>query len=253
MTSFAVTVLGANGTYPTPDGASTGYLISSEGTNIWLDAGTGTFANLQRYIGVFDLRAIILSHLHLDHILDIYPLYYALRYSPETKGPEGLEVFAPAGSEEHLGKLLNDNGDCDFGGYLEFKTVGHGDSIEVGPFSITFARTCHPIETLGVRFDAYGKSLAISSDSAPCSEVEDLAKGADVFIAEASLQAPNEELAEIHMTAEEAGRMAAKAGVGRLVLTHVLPGLDKSISIRQAEERFGGKVDAASDHLTIKL
>lgn len=244
---FEVVVLGASGTYPIPLGAATGFLLRSEGSSVWVDAGTGTFANLQRHMDFFDLDAVVLSHLHLDHFLDVYPLYYAIRHSPLTRGPIGLKIFAPFGTDKHLAKLPGSINRESFDGYFEFAPIGTGDKLKIGPFDFEFVRSRHPIETLAMRVVSGGRTLFYTADTATSDAVTRLASGADLLIAEASFQ----ELPEaegIHMTAEEAGEMAAKAKVGRLVLTHLIPGLDPAVSLKQAASRFDGEVSLATDN-----
>ena len=255
--SFEFVVLGAAGTFPTSDGAATGFLLRNGESSIWLDAGTGTFANLQKHIDYFDVDALILSHLHLDHILDIYPLYYGLRYSVRsTKEPTRMKVYAPKGSERFLTRLLwKGDGDepQDFCDFLSFETIKSGDEISIGGFDFKFQESRHPTETLAMRIENSGRSLTYTSDTAPTSALSELAKGSNVLIAEASLQAPNADLEEVHMTAEEAGRLAAEAEVERLVLTHVSPGLDPAVSVEQAAQRFKGEIILAKDHLKITV
>ena len=250
--SFELIVLGANGTFPTDQGATTGFLLRADGAAIWIDAGTGTFGNLQRYVSFFEIDALVLSHLHLDHIMDVYPLYYALRYSPDTKGPIGLPVYAPPGAEAFLGRILSDEG-CDFDGYLKFTDLQAGDKIELGPFRFGFVKSRHPIETMAMRIETETGSLAYTSDSAPSDDLVELARGVDLLVAEASLQQPVEKLAEVHMTAEEAGQLAAKADVGRLVLTHLTPGLDPKISIKQAARHYPGEILLAADNVRFEV
>ncbi len=245
--SFDVVVLGASGTYPTPLSAATGFLLRSEGSNVWVDAGTGTFANLQRHMDFFDLDAIVLSHLHLDHFLDVYPLYYAIRHSPRSKGPMGLKVFAPFGTAKHLAKLPGSINRESFDGYFEFHPIVDGDKLTIGPFEFEFVRSRHPIETLAMRVESGGRTLFYTADTATSDAVTQLASGADLLIAEASFQEPPKAQG-IHMTGEEAGEMATMAKVGRLVLTHVIPGLDPAISLKQAASRFDGEVSLATDN-----
>lgn len=251
--AFKLVVLGANGTFPGPDAAATGFLLRSNGTDIWMDCGTGTFSNLQKQTDYFDLSAVMLSHLHLDHVLDIYALYYALKYSIRSDGPTGLDVFAPAGAEEHLGKLLNLQGESDFSGYLVFHPIDERSQIEVGPFSVTFAMTLHPIEAYAMRITAEGRTLVYTADSGATDSLVELAKGADVLVAEASMHEHQAGSREVHMTAVEAGKLAAEAGAGRLILTHVAPGLDTRVSIKQASKAFGGEVQLATDCLVIDI
>lgn len=252
--AFEVTILGASGTYPTPTSACSGYLLRADGRQVWLDAGTGTFANLQRHTNFLQLEALVLSHLHLDHILDLYPFYFALRFWPTE--PKGFPIYAPAGAEAlltHMFSTTPDKAFQDFGGYLEFRTIESGGKLDIGPFHFEFQRTRHPIECLAMRISAEGRTLVYTSDTAPSSEVAEFARGADMLITEATMEDPDPNLVEVHMTAEEAGEMAAKASVGRLVLTHVWPQYDSELIAKKAKKAFGGDTQLARDHNTIEV
>lgn len=247
---FEVIVLGASGTFPTADQAATGFLLRAGGRDIWLDAGPGTFGVLQKYTSYFNLHALVLSHLHLDHIVDVYPFYYGLRYSINSRGPAALPVFAPPGAREHLEKIVGGDG---FGGFFDFRAVSDGDRVEIGVFSFQFAKSRHPIECNAMRIEAAGRCLVYTADSGPSDDLASFAKGADVLIAEASMQEPSEGLEEVHMTAKQAGTLAAKAGAGRLVLTHIVPGLDPRLSVDQARSCFEGETVAATQGLHLSV
>ena len=251
MIPFEAIVLGASGTYPKPGGATSGFLLRVGEYTVWMDCGTGTFANLQRHTDYRNLSAVVISHLHLDHFLDLYPLYYALRYGKDSPGPQGLEVYAPAGAEAHLSQLLSPTADDGFAGYFDFQTVRSGDKIAVLPFVFTFRQTVHPVETLAVRVEANGRSLVYTSDTAWSDGLVRFAQGANVLIAEASLQEPHPSSQGVHMTAEEAGKLAHDARANRLVLSHLVPGLDPTISMDQAARHFRGKILVATDNLAI--
>lgn len=244
-----VIVLGASGTFPTVEGAASGFLVLGGDTKVWLDAGPGTFQNLQRYVDFQDLDAVVLSHTHLDHILDFYSFYYGLRYGIASRGPHALRVFAPAGTEEYLALLKPDG----FAGYFDFQVLEGGDRLQLGTMDWTFAITCHPVTTLACRVEHEGRSFTYTADTAPSDEVTSLARGCDVLIAEASLQEPVEHLKQVHMTALEAGQMATAAGVGRLVLTHISPGLDPEVSVKMAADHFSGELVVARDHLIVTV
>lgn len=252
--AFEVTVLGASGTYPTPGAACAGYLLRSGGADVWLDAGPGTFANLQRHTRYDQVRALVLSHLHPDHILDAYPFYYALRYGLDSGNRKSFPVYAPAGAEEHLEKLLSIRDAAGkFDGYLSFKSVAPGEELTIGPFNFRFGLSVHPIETLAMRVEAEGRVFAYTADTGPGGAIDELAEGADSLFCEATLQEVAVDLAEVHMTAEQAGALAAKAGVRRLVLTHIWPGLDPQKSVAQARSHFSGEVLVAEDNLNFQV
>lgn len=251
MIPFEAIVLGASGTFPKPGGATSGFLLRVGEYTVWMDCGTGTFANLQRHTDYRELSGVVISHLHLDHILDLYSLYYALKYGKDSGGPAGLEVYAPAGAEAHLAQLLSPTTQEDFGGFFDFHPVKSGDKIAILPFVFTFLRTEHPVETLAVRVEANGRSLVYTADTAWKDGLVKFAQGANVLIAEATLQKPDAGGQKVHMTAEEAGKLAHDARVNRLVLTHLAPGLDPTVSMDQAARNFRGKILVATDNLNI--
>lgn len=255
MSTFEVIVLGSSGTFPTAENAATGFLLRSGGSDVWLDAGTGTFSNLQRHVDFFNIDAVVLSHFHLDHILDVYPFYYGLRYSSRTAGPMNLKVYAPQGARERLEPLASSGGahHDGFEDFLQFEVVRAGDRVSIGSFSFEFYSTLHPIETMAMRIEAAGRQLAYTADTGSTPDLIKVARGADLLIAEASLQEPDEKMTEVHMTAEEAGRLAQEAGVQRLVLNHVVPGLDPATSVEQAKSQFDGEVIAAVQNMRLEV
>jgi ribonuclease BN (tRNA processing enzyme) len=253
VTPFEVVVLGASGTYPKPDGACSGFLLRLGEYSVWVDAGSGTFANLQRHTDYRDLRAVVLSHLHIDHILELYSLYYALRFSVSSRGPKGLQVFAPAASEAHLEQLVSPTSSDGFGGYFQFRPIRSGDKIAIEPLVFSFLKAVHPIETLSMRIEASGRSLVYTADTGWNDELVEFAADADLLIAEASLQEPNPAMREVHMTAEEAGDLAEQARVRRLAVTHIVPGLDPQVSLEQAKSRFRGEVLLAVDNQALQV
>jgi ribonuclease BN (tRNA processing enzyme) len=253
VTNLEAIVLGASGTYPRPDGACSGFLVRSGPTEVWVDAGPGTFSNLQQHTAYGELRAVVLSHLHVDHITDLYPFYYALRFSAESKGPTGLEVYAPGQAEAHLEKLVSTTGPDGFGGYFHFQPIKSGDELQLDGLHFRFQETAHPIETMAMRVEAGGRSLVYTADTAPSEAVVELARGVDVLIAEATMQSPGTASRPVHMTAEEAGQMARDSGAKRLVLTHIAPTLDRDVSVEQAKIHFQGEVVAAADHMRLEV
>ena len=127
---------------------------------------------------------------------------------------------------------------------FDIKVVEPRNEFDVGPFHVATAPMRHSVPTIGVRIEANGATLAYSADTGPTDELVNLARGADVLVAEASCQEPNDELPPIHLTAREAGRAAADAGAGRLVLTHIRPYVDSDRSREDAQGEFdGGEVD----------
>jgi len=239
-------VLGAGGGWAKPGEAACGYLLRHDGFNLWVDAGTGTMANLQEHIDLADLHAVAISHRHFDHFLDIYPFYLSRVFDPDRPPP--LPLFAPPGMFEHALQLEQ--------GLREVFTpqvVEPGNGFQAGPFTVRTARMRHQVPTLGMRIESDGSTLAYSADTGPTDELVNLARGADLLLAEATWVTRQEGWDFIHMTAGEAGEMGRRAGVRSLVLTHVWPMNDRQEVAERAGEAFGRPVTLAERGLRVDI
>lgn len=239
-------VLGSGGGWARPGEAACGYLVSHDGFNLWVDAGTGTMANLQEHVDLVDVHAVAISHRHFDHFLDLYPFFLALLFHPDRPSP--VPLFAPPGMFEHALKL-----EADLARVFNPQVVEPGSTFEAGPLRATTARMRHQVPTMGMRFEVAGRSLAYSGDTGPTDELVALARGADLLIAEATWISRAEGWDFIHMTAEEAGDTGRRAGVERLVLTHVWPTNDRAAVAELAGAAFGGPVTVAEKGLEVEV
>jgi ribonuclease BN (tRNA processing enzyme) len=239
-----LTVLGACGSFGAPalpgGGACSGYLLRAGSTALWLDCGNGTFPNLQRHLPVEDLTAVVITHAHPDHCVDLYGLHVRLRFGPERAV---LPVIGPAGLGRRLGALVNG----DWGGVFEFSEVGDGDVTEVGECRLRFSLTDHPPPTLAVEIAADGKRLVYTADTGPGWSVDAFGAGADLVLSEATFQRDNEG-SGVHLSARQAGEAARAARARRLMLTHIWPGLDPQASVVEGSEAFGEDVALAVPH-----
>lgn len=232
---FSLTVLGADGSYPGPGGACSGYLLRADGFSTWMDAGPGTLANLQLHVGLADLDAVVLSHEHPDHWADLEGLYVALRY---FVGRQEVPVYAPDGLRDLMSGERDD-------GTFDWHIIKDGMSADIGPARWTWSRTDHPVETLASRVEAQGRALGYSADTGPHWQFSSLGAGLDLALIEATT--PSEaEGSWHHLSARQAGAAAGAAGAGRLVITHLAPPLDRDKARREASEAFGGEVDVAA-------
>jgi ribonuclease BN (tRNA processing enzyme) len=244
-------VLGANGTWPEEGGALSGYLLRQDGFNLWVDCGSGTMANLQKYIGIGDVDAMIITHEHADHCVDVYPLFYARYYAGQ--GANHMPLYIPKGFGTRLNGLLSEESIQAFREGFDVREVQPGDVFEIGPFKVEARAMSHlGLPALGFRLQNDGSSLAYSGDTGPTPELVDLARGANVLLAEATYQ-DGDELSSFHMSSRQAAEHARDAGVARLVLTHILPTHDKAESIRQAAAAFDGPIDAAVEGFTLEV
>lgn len=240
--ALTLTVLGSSGSYPGPGRACSGYLVQGGGKNVWLDAGSGTMANLQKHIELADLDAVIVSHEHPDHRSDIDGLQVACAYG---MGPDIVPVYAPAAVCE-LAYGFNKKS-------LDWRVITDQSEVSIGGQAWRFSRSDHPPETLAARVDAEGASFTYTADTGPEWSPLALGPGVDLLLAEATFQ--DEDAAEVaaegthvgHLSARQAGEMARKSGVPRLVITHIWPTHDPEVSRRHAEEGFGRAVEVAGE------
>jgi ribonuclease BN (tRNA processing enzyme) len=246
-----LTVLGTAGTWPPAGGATCGFLLSHEGTNVWLDAGTGTFARLQERIGVDDVAALVVTHAHTDHFIDVVPAFYARHYG--GLGTPGLPFYSPDGFVDSLSLLVSEGGKDVLRQAYEFRTVAGGDTFDIGAMRFTTFTMKHVgVNAVGYRVEAGGATLAYTGDTGVCDEALELARGADVLLCEATYQESSEQF-WFHLSAIQAGKLATEAAAKRLILTHILPTLDPEISREEAATTFSGPVDLASDGLVLEI
>lgn len=229
-----LTILGCDGSWPGPGGASSGYLVRSASTCLLVDIGPGAFANLQRLADPASVDAVVISHQHPDHWTDLYGLVAHARF---VAGRSVLPVYGPQGMAERA--YLADSP------VLEWHSVTSGNRVVVGDLACTFHRTEHGPETLAVRIDGAGRSLGYSADSGPGWLLADLGTGLDLVLCEATYTATHEGTAG-HMSGRQAGEQARRARASRLVLTHRWPTEDAAAVASEAEKTFGAPVEQAA-------
>lgn len=224
-----LTVVGNSGSYPGPDSPASCYLLEAEhdegdGVRTWrilLDLGSGALGALQRVADPLTIDAVLLSHLHADHCLDLCGFYVLRKYHPTGPQPQ-IPVFGPAGTARRMAKaydLAEDPGMCEEFEFIEYTP----EPFSVGPFSITAVPVRHPIAAYALRVVADGRVLTYSGDTAWCSELVAAANGADVLLCEASFLGRADDPEGIHLSGAEAAKVAVEAAVGRLLLTHIPP------------------------------
>jgi ribonuclease BN (tRNA processing enzyme) len=239
-----LTVVGCSGSYPGPDSPASCYLVEHDGFRLVVDLGNGALGPLQRYVDLHDVDAVWLSHLHVDHCIDVASYYVARQYHPEGCPPR-LPIHGPAGSSHQLARAYGTaDATANFERVFDFHTVDAGIS-ELGPFRVTAAQMAHPVPCFGVRVEAGGRSLVYSADTGPTEALIDLARGADVLLAEASFYGGQPNPPDLHLTGREAGEHASRAGVGRLLVTHVPPWHRLDRTLDEAAAAFDGELAPA--------
>jgi ribonuclease BN (tRNA processing enzyme) len=226
-----LTVLGCAGSFPGPEAACSAYLLEAEGFRLLIDFGSGSLSALQRYSDLNAIDAILLTHLHCDHMLDACQYIVVRRYDPAGPRPP-VPVYAPLGAAERISAAYSPENDAIDDVYT-FYGLQPG-TFPLGPFTVTVDRVNHPVETYGVRVEQAGKIFTYSADTAPCEALLRLAAGADLFLCEASYLDGADNPPGLHLTGGEAGEAATKADVSRLLLTHLVPAWVSEASIVDA-------------------
>ncbi len=242
-----LTVLGAYGSFPGPDGACSGYLLQEGNLRLLLDCGNGVLSRLQRYCRVEELERIVISHLHFDHMADLLVLQYGLGTQKAIEACfQPLPLHLPATPEE-VDKLLRHE-DVFAKTYVE-----DGMLAQVGPLALSYARMEHPVECYAVTVQAGGRKLVYSSDTVYHPGLVEAAEGADLFLCEATgLQGAPAPAGFPHLTARQAAEAAAQAGVARLLLTHYWHETPKEGYLAEARAAFAA-VEMAEELVTYEV
>jgi len=236
-----LTVLGCSGSYGAPaGGACSAYLVRVGDQTIWMDCGNGSFANLQQHARVEDIDAVVITHGHPDHCVDIYGLHVLYKYGLER---DCLPVFAPEGVDKQLEALVGAWDDT-----FDWHTIGDGDTVTVKEAELRFSRTDHPPPTMATEITHADRRMIYTSDTGPQWSPAVFAPGANLLLSEATYQ-HDDIRAPIHLSARQAGEFARAAQAKELMLTHLWPSLDPVASVEEAADAFGKAVVLAAPHL----
>jgi ribonuclease BN (tRNA processing enzyme) len=245
-----LTVIGCAGSFPGPDSPASCYLIEYDGFRLVLDLGNGALGVLQRHVALTDIDAVVLSHLHADHCLDLCGLYVAQRYHPE--GPrDPIPVWGPKGTAQRMARAYDLAEEPGMSGQFDFRGLIAGEH-RIGPFLVTAARVNHPVEAYGLRVEAGGHAVVYSGDTAECPALIELARDADVAVFEASCL-ESQPAPGVHLTARQAAQHAQDAGAGMLVLTHLVAWNDPQATLVEARPAFEGEIVLAASGLVIDM
>lgn len=244
-----LTVLGGAGVFPPARGACSGYLLEHDGFRVLIDPGYATTPRLLAHVAAEALDAVVVSHGHPDHCADLNPLLRARTLHDDPAGP--LSVHAPPGALQAVLAL-------DRPGMLD-ATIRHhpfepGARFDLGPFEVRTALLPHWLPNAGMRFTVGGQSVVYTGDAGPAAALVDLARDADLLLAEATfVDAVPEDSSGRLSSAHDAGTQAGQAGVGRLLLVHLQPGTDHPTAVTAARRGFHGPVEVAVPDLVMDL
>lgn len=228
-----LTVLGNNGPFPGRGGACSGYLLETDNTKILIDCGSGVLANMQKYCRIEELNAIILSHLHNDHISDMSVLKYAVSVSRIRTGEQALkniEVYCPGSPQREL-ELIDKNA-------FNMNIVGDGLGIIIKDLEVSFAKMNHPYESYAMKFRHNNKTLVYSGDTSHTEKLIKFSKSANLLIGDSAFLERHRTDNLVHMTAKENAIVASRAYVDKLLLTHFWPYDNVSEYIAEAKKEF---------------
>jgi ribonuclease BN (tRNA processing enzyme) len=243
------TVLGGCGAWPEAGQACSGYLIEYDGFRLVLDLGYATMPRLLQHVAADGVDAVVVSHGHPDHCADLNPLLRARALRDVPAAP--LPVYAPPGALDAV--LALDRPGMLTAAY-DLREFTPGDGYDIGPFQIRTRLLPHSVTNAGIRLTAGGTTLAYTGDSGPSPQIARLSQDADMLLAEASyVDRVPEDTRESLSSARQAGQYAADADVGRLVLTHLLPGTPATAAHAAAADSYPGKIDIAVAGLTLDL
>jgi ribonuclease BN (tRNA processing enzyme) len=250
-----LTIVGCSGSFPGPDSAASCYLIEApygdRTFRLLLDLGNGAFGALQRHVDVDSIDAIALSHLHADHCIDLCSYYVVRKYHPGGARPP-LTVYGPEGTHERMTAAYDLPKAPGMAEQFDFITYPE-TSFEVGPFTLDVTRVDHPVPAYAIRVSHEGRSLVYSGDTGPCTQLEEIAKDCDFFLSEASFLETAVNPPSLHLTGRQAAETAQRAGVGRLVLTHIPPWYDREVVLAEAQPHFDGAVSLARAGSTYEI
>jgi ribonuclease BN (tRNA processing enzyme) len=229
-----LTIVGCAGSAPGPDSACSCYLVEHDGFRLLLDLGAGASGPLQNYAAPADIGAVILSHAHSDHSADLTQLW---RLREVTHAPP-LALIGPSDMPE----VLTTNPDC---WTASFAATGLAN---VGPLTVRLAQVVHG-ECWATRI---GDELCFTADTEPCNALDELTAGCGVILAEASgLDADGP--MKRHLTAGDAGRLAARSGSRLLILTHLRAWQDHRELLAEAASQSGCPTVLAHPGMRIAL
>lgn len=260
-----LTIVGCTGSFPGPDSPASCYLLTADDADgrtwrILLDLGSGALGYLQRHIDLREIDAVLLTHLHADHCLDMCGLHVAIKWCPGGWPNNRIPVFCPEATNFRMSQAYGLDPDPGMTGEFDFRAWRQEQPVQIGPFSVTPAPANHPVDesyALRVETTETGddggrrtKVLTYSGDTDTCPGLVEAARGADVFLCEAAFHEGRDDVRDVHLTGRRAGEAAADAGAAKLLLTHLPVWNDPQRSLAEAREVFSGELDVVAPGAT---
>ncbi|CAH0418430.1 MBL fold metallo-hydrolase [Periweissella ghanensis] len=212
-----LTVIGACGGYPAKGQATSAFLLQSQGFNLLIDCGSGALLALQKVLSPLQLDAVLLTHFHADHVADVGVLQHFWQLAPGPKKVPILPIYASNQQPENFDKL-------DWPASTVKRALDVTKPMQIGPFTLTFFKTKHPVETYAVRIKEAGNchELVYTADTTLFDGLNDFIAGADVLLADTNFLA-NQPNPRWHLTTTETAMLANTGHVKNVILTHLPP------------------------------
>jgi ribonuclease BN (tRNA processing enzyme) len=254
-----ITVLGKSPAWQDAGGACSGYLVQHQDYTLLLDCGNGVFSKLRHHVDYVDVDAVLISHLHADHFLDLVPFSYALTYAPRqqpvpvagwpgTTDPARPELYAPLGAKDMFRHIVSCWGNESLiESAFDLQEYQSWDEVSLGPFRIRFCEVPHYMSTYAVEISNGERRFTYSADCSPNQELVEFAQGTDLLLIEATLPRPERTGERGHLTPAEAGDHGRWANAKRLVITHFSDELDAEWAGQEATSAFGAPVALAHE------
>ncbi|AQU78108.1 MULTISPECIES: MBL fold metallo-hydrolase [Planococcus] len=231
--------IGIWGGYPNKNEATSAFLIEQEGFRCLVDCGSGVIAAVQNYTELRELNAVIISHYHPDHIADIGVLQHAAMVGMQLKEWQTpLLIYAHDKDSEEFSKLS-------YKGVTEGRAIQASETMELGPWQVSFCETVHPVYCLAIKFTANGRTAVFTADTGWKHELLDFAREADLLVAESNLYEKYVGIIQGHLSGKQAGELAEQAGVKQLLLTHLPQYGDLAEILQAAKSSYTGEVEFA--------
>ncbi|MDD7465029.1 MAG: MBL fold metallo-hydrolase [Actinomycetaceae bacterium] len=256
-----LTIIGCAGSMSGRDSAASSYLVQAMGPDpklgglertwsVTVDFGAGAMGQLLNYADPAMIDAMVMSHLHADHCVDIVGMQVYRRWYPEGALSQ-IPVFSPGDGALRTRGISGDAEDETYASEFDFRRVRAGDAVRIGPMQIEFFQALHTVPALGVRITGPSErgdgDLAVityTGDTDYCESEVQAAHEADALLSEAAFEEGRDTARGIHMTGLRAGELARDAHAKRLLLTHLQPWTDATTNVRDARSVFDGPVAA---------
>ncbi|MGR3763458.1 MBL fold metallo-hydrolase [Rossellomorea sp. NS-SX7] len=242
-----LTIIGHWGGYPKAGEASTGYLLEHDGFTLLVDCGSGVLSHLQKYIDPTELDAVLISHYHPDHIADIGVLQHALLIQYFLGKSKGTLPAYGHNEDAHGFRSLT------YKQFMEAHEYNENSKLTIGPFSVTFVKTKHPVPCYGMRIEADGKSIFYTADSAFKHSFVTFGQDADLLLCECNFYGGMDASGAGHMTSLDAGRLAHESGAKKLILTHLPHFGDLEQLVSESKTIYKGEVQLAKQGMEIVI